>query len=366
KKMDGIIQALCKERGKLAKKRQEVTTRVLQAKENIAANFTRIIAQAISRCLDLMAQTEKVGRIRIEALDGRIAAINQSLKNTNKTMAIAAQSGTVLHLPTRLCVQKAVIAMSPPVFVEYEHLRNNSMSDAYPLLKLSFSHVVLNHIANLGKGIMTNLIAQSDEQFEVATLPTPTVAATRLMEFSNVTHFTQFHKALICMDSNRSIGNYSMPEPGLNAIGLIAAHIIEMPSRPEYFGVIETKSTDPSDRSPRFKLTCSKRRRYAAAAANTLNISTKTESTTKREESVIDRAIESSGQEGESPSDCQSIDQPGPSSPKRIKMEEEEEIERSKQMENLFSFAKDCEKAVKYEEELAGSTEDEIKLEVDG
>ncbi|GMT30192.1 hypothetical protein PFISCL1PPCAC_21489, partial [Pristionchus fissidentatus] len=48
-----------------------------------------------------------------------------------------------------------------------------------------------------------------------------------------------------------------------------------------------------------------------------------------------------------------SIDQPGPSSSKRIKVEEEEEIiDGSNHMQDLMSFAEDCEKAVKCEDEL--------------
>ncbi|GMT30260.1 hypothetical protein PFISCL1PPCAC_21557, partial [Pristionchus fissidentatus] len=43
--------------------------------------------------------------------------------------------------------------------------------------------------------------------------------------------------------------------------------------------------------------------------------------------------------------------QPGPSSQKRIKVEEEEEIDGSNHMENLMNFVEDCEKAVKYEDE---------------
>ncbi|GMT30254.1 hypothetical protein PFISCL1PPCAC_21551, partial [Pristionchus fissidentatus] len=57
----------------------------------------------------------------------------------------------------------------------------------------------------------------------------------------------------------------------------------------------------------------------------------------------------------------------GPSSPKRIKVEEEEEeIDGTNRMENLMSFAEDCEKAVKYEDEpVPFVSEDEVKIEVD-
>ncbi|GMT30716.1 hypothetical protein PFISCL1PPCAC_22013, partial [Pristionchus fissidentatus] len=77
----------------------------------------------------------------------------------------------------------------------------------------------------------------------------PMVGENRLINLSNVKHFTTFHKALICMDRNRAVGN-SFPETGLNSIGLIAAHIIEMPPPPEYFDVIKTK-IDKSDSTPR-------------------------------------------------------------------------------------------------------------------
>ncbi|GMT30717.1 hypothetical protein PFISCL1PPCAC_22014, partial [Pristionchus fissidentatus] len=52
-KMKGVIQALDKEQTKTVNKKKQVSTRILKAQDNIAANFSRIIAQAISRCLDL-------------------------------------------------------------------------------------------------------------------------------------------------------------------------------------------------------------------------------------------------------------------------------------------------------------------------
>ncbi|GMT30231.1 hypothetical protein PFISCL1PPCAC_21528, partial [Pristionchus fissidentatus] len=61
----------------------------------------------------------------------------------------------------------------------------------------------------------------------------------------------------------------------------------------------------------------------------------------------------------------ETFDVPGPSSPKRIKVEEVEgEIDGSNHMENLMNFAEDCEKAVKYEDKPA-FMDDEVKVEVD-
>ncbi|GMT29547.1 hypothetical protein PFISCL1PPCAC_20844, partial [Pristionchus fissidentatus] len=63
-------------------------------------------------------------------------------------------------------------------------------------------------------------------------------------------------------------------------------------------------------------------------------------------------------------------DLPGSSTSKRIKMEKEEEvIDGSKHMQNLMKFVEDCDKAVKYEEELEDINssgliaEDEVKVE---
>ncbi|GMT30714.1 hypothetical protein PFISCL1PPCAC_22011, partial [Pristionchus fissidentatus] len=204
-------------------------------------------------CLDLMAQIEKVGIFRVEELDSTISTINRTLKMAEKTVEIATQSKTTPNFATRLCVQKAVIAMSPQVHAEYKQMKKHVINEEIPVVKLSFSHVVLNHIANIGKGIMTNLIDGGCQQ--VATVPTPLVSNTLLMELSNVKYFDKFHKALI-----RSMGN-PLPEYGFHSVGVLAAHIVETPSPPESFGVIETKSADLSDNSPRYQLTCSKRRR---------------------------------------------------------------------------------------------------------
>ncbi|GMT30197.1 hypothetical protein PFISCL1PPCAC_21494, partial [Pristionchus fissidentatus] len=60
-----------------------------------------------------------------------------------------------------------------------------------------------------------------------------------------------------------------------------------------------------------------------------------------------------SGMMKSQPGASRNPDQPGPSSPKRIKVEEEEEeIDGSNHMENLLNFAEDCEKAVKYADEV--------------
>ncbi|GMT29548.1 hypothetical protein PFISCL1PPCAC_20845, partial [Pristionchus fissidentatus] len=54
---------------------------------------------------------------------------------------------------------------------------------------------------------------------------------------------------------------------------------------------------------------------------------------------------------------------PGPSSPKRMREEEEEQENGSKHMDNLFNFVEDLEKAVKNEEELDASTHYVVNLE---
>ncbi|GMT30712.1 hypothetical protein PFISCL1PPCAC_22009, partial [Pristionchus fissidentatus] len=109
-----------------------------------------------SRCLDLMAQTEKVGNIRIHELNSKVLAINRTLKMAEKMNEIARQSTAAYNLSVRMNVQKAVVAMAPRVHAQYKKLQNHVINDEAPVLKLSFSQVVLNHIANLGKGIMTN------------------------------------------------------------------------------------------------------------------------------------------------------------------------------------------------------------------
>ncbi|GMT30711.1 hypothetical protein PFISCL1PPCAC_22008, partial [Pristionchus fissidentatus] len=227
--MEGIVQALREELGKTVNKKHEVMSSVLQAKDNIAANFTRIIAQAVSRCLDVMAQTEKIGITHIENLDSRIARINRTIKMAENKKEIAARSTTAPNFATRLCVQKAVIAMIPQVYAEYEQLQNRTLSADIPVLKLSFSHVVLNHIANLGKGIMTNLIDGSCQQVQVATLTISIVKPMRLSKLLNAKHFTKFHEVRIQKKTESFEGNRMHSDPGFNYIGIVAATLVVPP-----------------------------------------------------------------------------------------------------------------------------------------
>ncbi|GMT30710.1 hypothetical protein PFISCL1PPCAC_22007, partial [Pristionchus fissidentatus] len=60
-KMGHLKKDLMLEKSKMAQQRKGIERHVNVAKDEIAAKFARIIAQAISRCLDLMAQVEIVG-----------------------------------------------------------------------------------------------------------------------------------------------------------------------------------------------------------------------------------------------------------------------------------------------------------------
>ncbi|GMT30258.1 hypothetical protein PFISCL1PPCAC_21555, partial [Pristionchus fissidentatus] len=361
-RMSHLKQLLIGEKMKIKKEKLRIDKQVVAASEEIAAKFMRIIAQAISRCLDLAAQIEKVGKTRHRELDVQMECIDAKLSDLNKAVSMGNLSKQVTNLCTSLCVKRAAIAMSKPLRSSSEQSKA-STAEVAPVLKLSFSQNVLEHIASIGRLILTNLVDQEKTMQEVATLPTPVVTHKQITtKSSDLQSFIQYHKMLLCCKWMPARG-LLIPtnDPALQSIGLAAAFMVVAPPPPHLIQLEAASTTNQSNgtsnRTPRYRfvkrMTGGAHAGDGTAALNEMG----SISSTRREKLSINAPINLDHEPIH-------IDAPYPFSPKRIKMEEEEGIDGSNHMENLMNFAEDCEKAVKYEE-MDGYMGDEVKREVD-
>ncbi|GMT30186.1 hypothetical protein PFISCL1PPCAC_21483 [Pristionchus fissidentatus] len=77
----------------------------------------------------------------------------------------------------------------------YDNVKENNSVDMAPVLKLSFTHAAINHIASLGKQIMTNLVANDDSMQQVYTFPTPIVPDRRVLDRNlHLQYFNRFQE----------------------------------------------------------------------------------------------------------------------------------------------------------------------------
>ncbi|GMT30250.1 hypothetical protein PFISCL1PPCAC_21547, partial [Pristionchus fissidentatus] len=328
---------------------------------------------AISRCLDLIAQVDKVGKSRHQELDDRVALIDHKLGQLYKAKSMAHRSKGTTNLATSLCVMKAAIGMSQSVLPKDDKFKPLGTREQEPLLKFSFSDSVIDHIASLGKVIITNFIDKQGRTLQVETHPTPLIPPRNSTMNRYVMHqFYRYHQALLSR-CNKS----AMNSKDLSSIGAVSAPLVIMPPSLDHIHMVEVVSSDTADPAPRYKLICLLKgpdRAASEAAATTAVLEPGAESSTAHSKKtpsilikkrVVVHPATSSSRVLDHCHDNPSTNQPGPSSPKRIKVEEEEEeMDGTNHMENLMSFAEDCEKAVKYEDELA-FMDDEVKIEVD-
>ncbi|GMT30183.1 hypothetical protein PFISCL1PPCAC_21480, partial [Pristionchus fissidentatus] len=99
------------ERNKVARRKHEINNLLISANKDIASKFTRIIAPAISRCLDLMNQVTELGNIRNKELDDYNDVIDAALNKIQKASSMANRGKESTNLSTTLCVTKAAFAM---------------------------------------------------------------------------------------------------------------------------------------------------------------------------------------------------------------------------------------------------------------
>ncbi|GMT30253.1 hypothetical protein PFISCL1PPCAC_21550, partial [Pristionchus fissidentatus] len=131
------------------------------AKNEINAKFVHIIAQAISRCMDLMAQTEAVGMARCEEIDKRISEIHAISDKIQRASRLSTRYDRISNLAVIKCMRSAAYAMCEPIREEFEYLRAQPVplrTSKDIILNLSFPPNIISHIANLGKVIKTNIL----------------------------------------------------------------------------------------------------------------------------------------------------------------------------------------------------------------
>ncbi|GMT30246.1 hypothetical protein PFISCL1PPCAC_21543, partial [Pristionchus fissidentatus] len=97
--------------------------------------------------------------------------------------------------------------------------------DTSLMLKCSFSHVVLKHIAGLGKFVLTNLVDKQGSVQQVATLPTRLVSKKNTGNCTNLQYFDRFRQVLeFARTKNRSATDLSY-----SPIGIVVAPMVELP-----------------------------------------------------------------------------------------------------------------------------------------
>ncbi|GMT30240.1 hypothetical protein PFISCL1PPCAC_21537, partial [Pristionchus fissidentatus] len=302
-----LKETLTKEKIESAKEKREIDQAVCDAKNRIASKCTLIIAQTISRCLDLMSQMEKVRMSRAREVRNRDAVIENTIGKIEKATNMWFRSKMTPNLSARLDMQKEAIVMANCVTEEYNKMKSSPKVGDGPLMRIVYSRkdddVILNNIAKLGKVITTNLIDGNTRQVE--TMPTPLL---RLPRICSSDPYTNFHKALIW-------------EERLDGIEYAASAMVVKPPLRNSIEIVPVKSADDlSGRATRFKLTCSNGGAAPAAvaatvmadatAANVVNNIKKVRTPILKGQEPLRTDVKKS-QIGTS----DSLDQPGPSSP---------------------------------------------------
>ncbi|GMT30224.1 hypothetical protein PFISCL1PPCAC_21521, partial [Pristionchus fissidentatus] len=163
KELDRLKRArdlLVEERAAINNKKNQTNYRTTVASKEIAAKCTLIIAQAISRCLDVQSQMEVVRKRRCQEIETRVSIIDRTLEKIKKASAMAARSNSVNNLAVRCSLQKASFAMTQPLHAECEKMRVDVNREATSL-NVSYSanfDSIMDSIATLGEHITLNSI----------------------------------------------------------------------------------------------------------------------------------------------------------------------------------------------------------------
>ncbi|GMT30203.1 hypothetical protein PFISCL1PPCAC_21500, partial [Pristionchus fissidentatus] len=245
-----IERVLMAERTDAIKQKKLIENQISAANNEIANEFTLIIAQAISRCLHLMTQTRAVARRRTQQIVDRIIVLERKLASINQAIEMAGVRNTSPNLSVRLCVKKAAISMSQPLQGE---LRNSSppgvkTSPSLSVIIDNCRNKVLDSVAKLGEVITTNLIDKEGTTHQVIPFPTPLVRTTKDLNAAAL-HFSQFHQAILPSSKTREVLNISR-----GAIGIVAAPLVIPPPHPDTIqlvAVVSANDGDPSNSSDR-------------------------------------------------------------------------------------------------------------------
>ncbi|GMT30262.1 hypothetical protein PFISCL1PPCAC_21559, partial [Pristionchus fissidentatus] len=338
------IKVLIEEKDRLAERRKVFEQSLADANNEIAAKFTRIIAQAISRCLDLLEQSKQLSKDSFQKIDKRIGDINlvikklQTVHTAQQTLVMGSHGrGASANFSIRMCEKNAALAICEPVRGDSQLLLARPLAvTTNPVLKISFAANILNLIANVGKGFMTNLGDEGSKVRQIQTVATEIVSAPVQKrhkgndEFCDLALFSRFHKAVTRHGRYMQLAWNAVNRLNLAtdfaSIGQLVAPLIILPNPVRSIALRHYVNNAEKDYS----------------GQQSMNAEIPIQGTSRD-------------------MNCDP-DQPG--SAKRIKVEEEEEIDGSNHMKDLMNFAEDCEKAVKYEDEQV-KMEDEVKTEVD-
>ncbi|GMT30200.1 hypothetical protein PFISCL1PPCAC_21497, partial [Pristionchus fissidentatus] len=262
--MQNLKGMLLEEKREATKRKIQVQKTIYIAKNQIAAKCTRIIAQAISRCLDLMTQFEKLGAGLCKEFEEREVMIDEVFNSIRRVTDLWNDSRTGSNASHRSDILKEALTGANTTAREFKELKATKIPPFEPCLNVAFSvtddGVILNHIANLGETFTTNLIDGNQRQVE--TRPTPVVQGkptTRTCSFAE--SFDRFYQGLLSSGERRALAGFSN-------LAFAVSSLIVAPPKSGSIRVVAV-SDGTSGRPHRFKMTCSREVPEAAAAAAT-------------------------------------------------------------------------------------------------
>ncbi|GMT30193.1 hypothetical protein PFISCL1PPCAC_21490, partial [Pristionchus fissidentatus] len=124
-----LRQFLTAEEAETTRQLSEIQAKIDEANTEIASKCTVIIAQAISRCLDLMAQTEKVGLIRQEVVKDRMKMIRRKQGVIKNALEMEVKSSS--DYTFRYVVQKKALEVLEEWRIE-EAKRSGKVAESPP------------------------------------------------------------------------------------------------------------------------------------------------------------------------------------------------------------------------------------------
>ncbi|GMT30227.1 hypothetical protein PFISCL1PPCAC_21524, partial [Pristionchus fissidentatus] len=348
-----LRESLMAEKEETIMRKTEIENEMESAKREIATVFAVIIAQAISRCLDLMSQTAKVGMVRCKGHIDHMTAINRTLVKIKTAMEMDKRNKRTRDVDLRLSMSKNSLTFSRSV----QHTYSMQQTIEAPKLVVCFStdiDDVISRISNVGRVITTNLINKSRKQQQVLTFPTPIVSSIRLMADHCAAAFSLFNKALSDHALKKRI---TYTDANFTSIALAVAPIVKLPSVAKSISILTVDYADTVDGTidhPRYLLARAhyETKRSADRVGKTLPGCPKGLKPIRSYEQKAPLKV------------TDDSDQPGPSSRKRVKVEEEE-VDGLKQMEDLRSFAEVCDQAIKLEDAVDAEINNDVKFEVD-
>ncbi|GMT30255.1 hypothetical protein PFISCL1PPCAC_21552, partial [Pristionchus fissidentatus] len=332
--MIAMRRHLQEEKEQLLKKKKVLDDFIDSAKNEITSKFALIIAQAVSRCMDLISQTEAIGMKKHTHIDQRLKTIDDICDKIQMNSKLSDRGNLTSSLSVMQCMKNAAYSMCEPIRDEFEKLRAMPVSlreSSDIVFTLSYPPNILSHIANLGKVIKTNLFDNANESIqEIATVPTSLLSPIHENYKSTVVHhFNGFYKELLAKQQIRVVrADLVGIEKALSLLVVLPSHLI---------CVTTTSSAHESDpaKAPRYRLMSAASRTMDVKSSSTRIIMSK-----KHEQGEV--AVDSAQSHSTREHLRNLASRHGPSSPKRIKVEEEEEeIDGSNHMKDLMSFAED-------------------------